>query len=218
MTVRRGPVATAALLGALTVGLVLAILIIDPALADVLTREDGVVEWLQAFLFAAAALMALGTAWRLARAGGTPVGEVLLAALLAGLIIGEIDLDRIVFGRKLIHTRFLVDDGVWLGWRALAAVVMVGVPAALGLYALRHRAALLAAGHRALREPSGRVLLAGLAVFAVTEVFERPLGRIPGLPRYVLEELLELVAAICLCVGLWVRVREPVRRQRGEER
>jgi hypothetical protein len=218
MTLPRGPVAIAALLGALVVGLVLAILIIDPALADVLTREDGVVEWLQAFLFAAAGLMALGTAWRVARAGGTAVGEVLLAALLTGLIIGEIDLDRIVFGRKLIHTRFLVDDEVWLGWRVLAAAVMVGVPAALGLYALRHRAALLAAGRRALGEPSGRVLLAGLAVFAVTEALERPLGRIPGLPRYVFEELLELVAAIWLCVGLWVRAREPVRGPGGEER
>ena len=206
------PVLVAALLAALTVGLVLAIFLLDPALADVLTREDGVIETLQAVLFAAAGVCALWRGWLTWRGGGSPVVEVLVAALLGGLIIGEIDLDRIVFGRKIIYTRFLVDDEVWLGWRVLAAGIMAGVPAALGLYALRRRAEVLAAGRRALGEPSGRVLVAGLALFALTEALERPLGRIHGVPRYMLEEVLELVAAICLCVALFARAREARRR------
>jgi hypothetical protein len=136
----RYPVLVAALLAALTVSLVVTIQLVDPVLADVLTREDGVVEWLQVGLFAAAAVLALRGAWTTVKAGGSPVLEILLTALLGGLIIGEIDLDRLVFGRKIIYTRFLVDEAVWLGWRALAAAVMAGVPAALVLYALRQRA------------------------------------------------------------------------------
>jgi hypothetical protein len=211
----RYPVLVSALLAALTVGLVVTIQLVDPVLADVLTREDGVVEWLQVGLFVAAAILALRGAWTTVRAGGSPALEILLTALLGGLIIGEIDLDRLVFGRKIIYTRFLVDEAVWLGWRVLAAAVMAGVPAALALYALRQRTELVAAGYRVLAEPSGRLLLAGLVIFALTETLERPLGRIPGLPRYMVEEVLELIAAIWLCVALSARAGEARRRAAG---
>jgi hypothetical protein len=208
MRMLRHPVLLAALLAGLTVALVLAIFVVDPVLADVLTREDGVIEWLQAGLFAVAAALGLRAAAATWRAGRPPVLEVLLASLLVGLIIGEVDLDRIVFGRKIIHTRFLVDAEVGIGWRVLAAAGMALPPAALALYALRHWRELWAAGRRALAEPSGRVLLAGLAIFALTELFERPLGRVPGLPRYMLEEVLELVAGLWLGAGLLARERE----------
>jgi hypothetical protein len=34
------------------------------------------------------------------------------------------------------------------------------------------------------------------------ELFEKPLGRIPGLPRFMIEETLELAAGVCFAVAL----------------
>ena len=180
---------------------------IDWDLADRLTREDAAVEWAQAILYAVAGVFAVRTARDRWRAGASPVAEVLVAAMMAGLIIGEVDLDRLLFGRKIISTRFLVDAGVWLGWRALALLVMALPPVVLGLYALRRWRDLLAAIFRALTEPAGRVFIAGFVIFGLTEAFEKPLGRIPGLPRYMAEEVLELVAGICFAVALYAHWR-----------
>ncbi len=47
-------------------------------------------------------------------------------------------------------------------------------------------------------------MLAGVAIVALTEAFERQLGALLLL-RYALEESLELVAVICLFVGLVAR-------------
>ena len=181
--------------------------VIDRDLADRLTREDAAVEWLQTALFALAGLLALRAAWERWHAGLSPVLEILLMAMLAVLIIGEVDLDRLIVGRKIISTRFLVDADVWLGWRVFALLVMVVPPVALAVYALRRRRELVAAIRRATQESWGRVFLAGAVIFAVTESFEKPLGRIPGLPRYMVEEVLELVAAICFGVALYARAR-----------
>ena len=181
--------------------------VIDRDLADRLTREDAAIEWLQAALFAVAAVCAILAARDRWRAGASPVFEVLVAAMLAGLIIGEIDLDRLVAGRKIIYTRFLIDVRVWLGWRALALLIMVLPPVALALYALRRRRELVAAIRRAMTETSGRVFIAGVIIFGVTEIFEKPLGRIAGLPQYMVEEVLELVAALCFGVALYAHWR-----------
>lgn len=181
--------------------------IVDRDLADRLTREDAAVEWLQAVLFATAAVFALRTARARWRAGVSPVFEVLVAAMLAGLIIGEVDLDRLLAGRKIISMRFLVDTRVWLGWRVLALLVMALPPAVLALYALRRWRELFAAIRRATVESPGRVLIAGVIILGLTELFEKPLGRIPGLPRYMLEETLELAAAICFGVALYAHWR-----------
>lgn len=194
--------------------------VVDRDLAARLTHEDGVVEWLQAAVFAVAGLLAVRTARARWRTGASPVFEILIAAMLAGLIIGEVDLDRILAGRKIISTRFLVDPRVWLGWRVLALLVMVLPPAALAVYAFRRRHELLTAIRRAAAESSGRVLLAGVAIFGLTELFEKPLGRVPGLPRYMVEEVLELVAAICFGVALYAQWRlrqSEVKARPGEE-
>jgi hypothetical protein len=183
------------------------ILVMDWDLADRLTREDAVVEWLQAALFGVASVFAVRTARARWRTGVSPVFEVLIAAMMAGLIIGEVDLDRVVVGRKIISTRFLVDTRVWLGWRALALLVMGLPPLLLAIYALRRWRELLGAVRRALAESSGRVFIAGVVIFGLTEVFEKPLGRVPGLPRYMLEEVLELIASICFGVALTAQWR-----------
>ena len=203
----RHPGRVAAILSAFVVIMVIVVLAISRDLADRVTHENGAVESLQAALFAMAALVAVLTAHHLWRAGASPVFEVLVSAMLAGLVIGEIDLDRLIFGRKIIYTRFLVDTGVWLGWRALALLAMAVPPVILALYALRRRRDLVAAIRRAMLEPAGRVFIAGAIIFGLTEVLEKPLGRVPGLPRYMAEEVLELVAGICFGVGLYARWR-----------
>jgi hypothetical protein len=114
-----------------------------------------------------------------------------------------VDLDRLVFGRKIIATRFLVDPRVPFGWRGLALVVMVLPPALLALYALSRWRTLLAAVARAQNEPAARLFIAGVAIFALTELFEKPLGRVPRLPRFMVEETLELVAGVCFVVALY---------------
>lgn len=205
--VQRHPALVAAWLSGLIAALLVGTLVVDPDLADRLSQEDGVVEWTQTALFVLTGALALRAAWVTWSGGASPVLELLVAAMLAGLVIGEVDLDRVLVGRKIIATRFLVDERVWLGWRALAAVVLVVPPAVLAIYALRRRAELLAAVARALGKPWGRTLLVGVVVFALTEVFERPLGRVPGIPRYMLEETLELIAGVWLTVALYAHAR-----------
>jgi hypothetical protein len=203
----RHPTRAAIVLNAMLLIALAITLVVDWDLADRLTREDAAVEWLQAILFAVAGVFAVLTARDLWRAGASPVAEVLVAAMMAGLISGEVDLDRLLFGRKIISTRFLVDSRVWLGWRALALVVMALPPLVLAVYALRRWRDLLAAILRALSESAGRVFIVGVVIFGLTETFEKPLGRIPRLPRFMVEEVLELVAGICFAVALYAHWR-----------
>lgn len=201
------PARVAIVLNAILLVALAIIVAVDRDLAGRLTREDGAVEWLQAVLFAVAGVLAVRTARERWRAGASPIYEVLVAAMMAGLVIGEVDLDRLLFGRKIISTRFLVDGRVWLGWRALALLVMALPPVILAVYALRRWRNLLVAIFRTTAEPAGRVFIAGVVIFGLTEIFERPLGRIPGLPRYMVEELLELVAGVCFAVALYAHRR-----------
>jgi hypothetical protein len=211
--VQRHPALAAAGVSVIIVILLGAMLVFDPALADRLTHEDGPVEWLQAALFALAAGLALRSAWSTSRSGASPVLEVLVAGMLAGLVIGEVDLDKVVLGHKIISTRFFVDARVGIGWRALAVLTVAGPPAALAIYALRRRGELVAAIRRAVREPWGCTLIVGLVIFGLTEVFERPLGRIPGLPRYLLEEALELIAGVWLGAAMLAHARATARQR-----
>jgi hypothetical protein len=174
-----------------------AIALVDPARADRLTVENGVVEWLQVVLDGAAALLfgkhLLGNAQRSGRV--SPLDVVIVAALI-GLIIGEVDLDRLVFGTKIIATKFFVDARVAFFWRLLAMLVVVGMPLAIGVFTLVRIRIFWCEGWAAVAQPWGRVLAASIAVAVLTELFEKPLGHVPGVPQYFLEELLELVAAI----------------------
>ena len=188
------------------------ILFVNPPLAHWLTIEDGVVEWLQVILDAMAALL---FARHLVRDGAhsprSPF-DVLIVAALIGLIIGELDVDRWLFGRKIIKTSFLISGNVALPWRLLAALVVVGVPAAFGVYALRHVPTLWREGWSALAQPWGRVLAASVLVLALTELFERPLGHVPGVPHFFLEETLELVGSIGFVVAAAARPASSPRR------
>jgi RND family efflux transporter MFP subunit len=177
----------------------------DPALAAHLVREDGPVEWTQAALLVAAMVMAVACGLALARVQRPVAIDVVVAAMMAGLAIGEMDLDKRVFGMKIISTKFFVAPAIPLPYRVLGFLLVVGPPVALVLYAWRRRAELWSAGMRAPREPWGQVFLAGGAVLAFTEIFERQLGYVPGYPRNFLEEGLEVCAAVCFFLGLVAR-------------
>jgi hypothetical protein len=187
-----------------------AVALVDPALAGRLTVENGVVEWIQVLLEGAAAvLFARHLARDAARVGRVSPLDVVVVASLVGLVIGEVDLDRLIFGTKIIATKFFVDARVALGWRLLAMLVVVGVPLAIGVFALVRIRAFWRDGWAAIAQPWGRVLAASVAVAVLTEVFEKPLGHVPGVPRYFLEELLELVAAIGFIVSAMGRRSDP---------
>ena len=131
--------------------------------------------------------------------------DLVVVACLIGLIIGEIDLDRVVFGTKVIATRFFVNTKVAIARRLLAAPIVVGVPLAIGLFVVARFRAFWREGWATVAQPWGRVLAASVALAVFTEIFEKQLGHVPGLPRFFLEELFELVSAIGFFVSAVAR-------------
>jgi hypothetical protein len=190
----------------IAVGALSVIALVDPALAGRLVVENGVVEWLQVLGDAGAALLFGYHLVRNARETGrvSPL-DLTIVSCLIGLIIGEVDLDRLLFGTKVIATRFFVNGRVALHWRALAVLVVVGVPAAIGIFVLARLRAFWREAWAAIAQPWGRVLAASVVLSVVIEIFEKPLGHVPGVPRFFLEELFELVAAIGFIVAAATR-------------
>ncbi|HEU5322770.1 MAG TPA: hypothetical protein VFX28_18330 [Methylomirabilota bacterium] len=180
---------------------------VDVERAARLAAEDGLVEWTQVALTTVATSLAARAAWEQRRAARPAALETVTAALRAGIVIGEVDLDRRLLGVKVIATRFFLNPLVAPGWRALAVLVVVGVPVALAAYALWRRAEIVEALCGLRHQPWGQVLVAGGAVFGLTEALERVLGRARFLPPNLAEESLELVAAICFVVALAARPR-----------
>jgi hypothetical protein len=199
--------AVAAAVAAIAMGTLVIMAVARPDLAAGLVAEDAPVEWLQVAFMGGAGVLAVRQAWASRRAGEPAALEIAIVAAMTAVCIGEVDLDRLLFGTKVISTGFFVSPRYALPLRLLAAVVVVGVPLALGLWLLGHSHHLWRASRRALGEPWGQVAAAGAALFVAVEIFERPLGSITVLPRYFLEEALELVAALWIFVGLTARGR-----------
>ncbi|RPH78159.1 MAG: hypothetical protein EHM88_16515, partial [Candidatus Rokuibacteriota bacterium] len=143
--------AVAAALSLLVVAALLAVTIHDPALSARLVAEGRFVESLQVVLAIGAGVLAFRQGRAARRAGRPATLEVGIVAAMAMICIGEIDLDRILFGTKVISTRFFVSPGHPLAERALAVAVIVGVPAALGVWLLIHVRQLWQVGRDGLR-------------------------------------------------------------------
>ena len=84
----------------------------DSHLGAWLVRENGVVEWLQVVLMAIAGVLAARQGLAAKRRGEPFALEVAIVTAMTMICIGEIDLDRVLFGVKIIHTRFFVRSPV----------------------------------------------------------------------------------------------------------
>jgi RND family efflux transporter MFP subunit len=209
---RPGCRAAAALVSAAVLVGLLAVTAHDPTLARRLATEGSAVEWAQVVLTIAAGLLAAGQARRARRAGRPIAFEVAVMLAMLLVSIGEIDLDRTIFGTKVIATRFFVNPGYSLALRGLAVLVVVGVPLVVGIWLLSRWRDLWQTVRAALPEPWGQAAAFGAALFLAVETVERPLDRIPWLPPHVAEETLELVAAIHIFAGIAARHRAIMNR------
>jgi RND family efflux transporter MFP subunit len=207
--------AVASALSLLLIVALLAVVVYDPYVAGALVEEGGFVETLQVVLAAAAGLLGFRQG-RAARREGRPATlEVAIVASMVALCIGELDLDRMIVGTKIISTRFFVSPNYPLGLRALAVALVVGPPLSVLVWLLSRFRKLRTASMAALREPWGHVAAFGAVLSLAVEVVEKPLGHIEWLPRNFAEEMLECVAALCIFVGLAARQRAIMRRMSG---
>jgi hypothetical protein len=203
----RATVATSCVLALL---LLAAIAVSNPRLAESLVAEGAVVEWLQVMMMGAAGALAARQGWAAVRAGESAALEVAIVTTMVMITVGELDLDRVIVGTKIISTRFFVHPKYPLGLRALAVLIVVGAPVAVGLWLLTRWRQLTEAALAALREPWGHTAAFGLALYILTEVFERPIEHIRGQPQHFFEETLELISAIGIFGGLVARRRRDV--------
>src|SRR5690242_16941484 len=98
---RPGAIGSRALATIVSLASVVVLLVVggrDPALGAELVDENNVVEWLQVVLCFAAAVLAFRQARAARRAGRTPTFEVAVVGAMAIICIGEVDLDRMLFG------------------------------------------------------------------------------------------------------------------------
>jgi hypothetical protein len=202
---RIGCRAVAAILSVATVVTLLAITARNPELAGRLVSEDHVLEWLQVVLAAGTGLLAFRQGRAARRPGEPAVLEVAIVAAMVVICIGEVDLDRMFFGTKVISTRFFVNPKHSLLVRTLAVIVVVGAPVTLGVWLLVHLRHLWRVGMAGLRQPWGQLAAFGMALFLAVQAFERPLNHFGSLPRNFAEEVLELVSMICIFLGLVAR-------------
>ena len=209
---RLGCRAVAFLASVVAVTILVLLALHDSHLGAWLVRENGVVEWLQVILIAIAGLLAARQGLAAMRRGEPFALELAIAAATTMICIGEIDLDRVLFGVKIIHTRFFVSPNHPLGWRLLAVLVVVGPPTAVGIWLLVHVRELWRASLRGLFEPWGQTATFGIGLFMFVQVFEKRIDRLPWQPADFFEEVLELVAAIYIFVGLVARQRDIMSR------
>jgi hypothetical protein len=202
---RLGCRAVAFLASVVAVAILVLVALRDWKLGGWLVMENGVVEWLQVILIGAAGVLAARQGLAAKRRGEPFVFEVAVVAAMTMICIGEVDLDRVLFGTKVIYTGFFVSPKHPLGWRLLAVLVVVGAPTAVGIWLLVHIGELWRACLRGLLERWGQTATFGIGLYMLVQMFERRIDRLPWQPPYFFEEGLELVAAIYMFVGLAAR-------------
>jgi RND family efflux transporter MFP subunit len=204
--------AVAFLVSLVAVALLVAAALHDPKLGKRLVEENGVVEWLQVILMALAGALAAHQGLAAKRRGEPFALEVAIVMMMAMICIGEVNLDRVLFGTKIIYTKFFVNPRYPLRWRLLAVLVVVGPPTVGGVWLLLHVRELWRASVQGLGEAWGQTATAGVVVFGLVQVFEKRIDRLPWQPEDFFEEVLELVAAIYIFDGLAARQRDIISR------
>lgn len=196
---------TSVIVSVLAVLVIAALGIWNPPLAIAMMAENSVVEWLQVVLLAGAGGLAARQAWAALRVGQPAAFEVAVATTVMVICISEVDLDRVLFGTKVVATYFFVNPKYPLVLRALAVLVIVGFPTAVGLWLLRRWRQIRDVILPALHEPWGQTTFIGAALYVVVQVLEGPIDRIPWQQHHLMEETLEFVAAWMVFIGLSAR-------------
>ena len=191
-----------AALAVLTIG---ALGIWNPPLAIALVAENSVAEWLQVVLLAGAGGLAARQGWSALRAGQPAAFEVAVVTAIMVICISEVDLDRVLFGTKVIATYFFVNPKYPAALRALAIVVIVGFPVAVGLWLLMRWRQLFDVARASLDEAWGRTAALGAALYVVVQLFEGQIDRIPWQQHHMIEETLELIGAGMIFIGFAAR-------------
>ena len=201
----RGVAAIGAVL--LVAGLV-AFLLLDPSRAGELVAEDGPVEWVQAGLLLAGWTVTVARAIRRLARGQSAVPELLLGALLTVGLTVELSLHSWV-GFRIRHWRPSLrrSAGPVFPWVALSVSLLVGLAAARHVW--RHRRSLLPLVRSLPRSRWGQLAIAGAAGYAATQLFQDRIEHLMPRPSYFLEESIELVAALWLCLAAWQLARAP---------
>lgn len=177
-----------------------AVLAWSPATAARATRENGVVENLQVLALLGAAAFALRR-----RAARPRAPDAAFALLFLAMVVREIDLNRWVLGRPLrLVADFVVPAPPPIARHVLLALTL-GLIAAVSAYCAQRLHECVAEGRRVLFEPWGQLMLVATAVLGLTEVFERPLGRLSCCPRAFVEEGLELIGSLWLLLAMRAR-------------
>ena len=196
---------TALTVGLLTAGLIALVAILNTPLAVALVAEGSLVESLQVAFLATGGLLAARYTWSAARAGRPVALEIAIVTAIAMACISEVDLDRVLFGTKVIAKRFFLSAKYPLGLRAVAFLVIVGVPAGVAVWLLTRWRTLRDELVSALREPWGQTVVFGFVLYAMAQTLERPIDKISWNPHHLLEEALELIAALCVFIALAAR-------------
>jgi hypothetical protein len=181
--------------------------------------ENGPVEAVQGLLLATVLALIALRAGRRGAGGASAVSEVVLFCGFTVLLAGELEAWSAVFGRTLTTRHVLAMSRAKFSMAMVALAIIVALSATAAVYALRHVRELIRWGFAALRTGWGWVLIAGLLIFACTELFERRLTWIMPtvFPKTFLEEGLELLANTLFVLALRERDRvDPVRPQPRE--
>ena len=186
---------------------------LNPVRAGAAVAEHGPVEWAQVALLLAGWVVAIGRALPLLARGQPAVPELLLGTLLTVGLTAELSLHNWV-GFRIRHWRPSLrrSAGPVFPWVVLSISLVIGLAGAR--HVARHRRSLLRVFCSLARTRWGHLTIAGAGGYAIAQLFERPLARLMRQPTYFLEESVELIAALCLCLAAWERARAPT----GENR
>jgi hypothetical protein len=183
--------------GIVVAGLLVVLVVWNPSLAGRLVREDSLVEWLQVVLALAAMAVVLAPGVRRLSAA-----DIVFIALLAGLAASEIELDQRLVGMPVVDVRFFRRGAVAWPVQVLAGTLVIGAPLALLAYAAARWRDLVSEARDGVREGWLSLLVAGLVLMTIAQVWERELNHLLPLPKYFLEETLEVIGTMYLALAI----------------